>query len=95
MPIDQTIDTLTDTDYAQNVGFVAGGFAAAAVLGNVFERFGPDLPNEAYGVASIAASTFALSGTDRKYAAAGGGVYIVDQLGRRFGVRQTVLGMGA
>lgn len=95
MPINQTIDQLTDEGAWMNVGFVAGGYVVAAVLNNVTEGFGPDLPNELYGVASIAASTYALSGSDRKYAAAGGGVYLVDALAQRLGVKNTVTSLGA
>lgn len=96
MAISQTISMLTSTDFATNVGFVAGGWAFAVVLGNVVERFaGMDLPNELYGVASIGASTYFLSGNDRKYAAAGGGIYVADQLAQRFGVKQSVTQLGA
>lgn len=95
MPIDKTIDQLTDSDAWMNVGFVAGGYVAAAVLNNVTENVGPDLPNELYGVASIAGATYALSGTDRKYMAAGGGLYVVDALAQRFGFKSTVTQLGA
>lgn len=95
MAIDDTVSMLTDTDYAMNVAFVAGGWAAAVVLGNVIENFaGMDLPNELYGVVSIGVSTYALTGSDRKYMAAGGGIYIVDQVAQRFGLKQSVTQLG-
>lgn len=95
MAISKTINMLTDTDFAMNVGFVAGGYAFAAVANNVAEGFGPDLPNELYGVASVAGATYVLSGTDRKYAAAGGALYTVDALAQRVGVKDTVTELGA
>jgi len=96
MPIDDTVSTLTDTDYAEDVAYVAGGWAFSVVLANVVERFaGVDLPNELYGVGSIAASTYFMSGSNRSMMAAGGGLYVADQLSQRFGVKQTVTQLGA
>jgi len=95
MPIDKTLSMLTDTDYYQDVGFVAGGWAFAVVLANVVERFGGmDLPNELYGVASVAGATYFLRGSDRKMMAAGGGIYVADQLAQRFGVKQSITQLG-
>lgn len=95
MPISKTIDTLTDTDFAMNVGYVAGGWAFAVVLGNVLESMvGIDLPNELYGVVSIAGATYVLTGTDRKYASVGGGIYIADSVAQRLGVKQSVTQLG-
>lgn len=70
MPLDATVSMLTDSDYATNVAFVAGGYVAGALAQNLVEgAAGMDLPNELYGIASIAASTY-LSGDSMRYMAA-------------------------
>lgn len=95
MPIDKTVNRLSSTSHWQNVAFVAGGYAFAMVLGNVVERFaGMDIPNELYGVGSIAAGTY-YGGSDGRYMAAGGGVYVLDSVAQRVGVKNAVTQLGA
>jgi len=95
MPIDKTLDMLTDADFAMDIGFVVGGWVFAVVSANVVERFaGMDLPNELYGVASVAGASYVLSGYERKMMATGGGIYVADQLAQRFGLKQSVTNLG-
>lgn len=89
--IDEAFGTLADVDVWEQAAAVFGGFVAPTIARNVLEgQTEMDVPDEAYGVAVVAASPYspAYSGE----IAIGGGLYTIDTALERFGLKQTVTG---
>lgn len=93
--LNDSIDPLMEDDYWMDVAAIAGGYGASMVLNTAVEDSVPfDVPNEAYGVAVGAGSFYALDGDMAKMGAAGGGVYVLDSLAQRAGVKEKITNMG-
>jgi len=77
--------TLADSDFFMEMGAVAVGFVGGIVVKTLVDGI-IDLPNEIYGgVVTVGAVVYdhELS----RHAAAGGGLYILDQFASRFGAQ--------
>lgn len=66
--------------------------AAAYVVTRGVETFAEgmtdfDIPNELYGVITILGANGWLAGDYRQYAMAGGGIYVLDEVGKRFEIK--------
>lgn len=67
--------------------------AAAYIVTRGVETFAEgltdfDIPNELYGLITILAANGSLEGETRQYAIAGGGIYVLDEVGKRFEIKQ-------
>ncbi|MFC7140029.1 hypothetical protein ACFQMA_09305 [Halosimplex aquaticum] len=89
-------DVLADSDTWMKIGVAAGAFAGATVGRNVIEqRFGyTQVPDEAYGLGTVAGSAMFLDGDMSKFAIVGGGLHTVEALARRFNIKQRVENAG-
>jgi len=84
-------DALADDDTWMDAAEVAAGYAGPMVGANVLEGSMPfDAPNEAYGLAGVAAGEYA----GRRMVSVGSGLYTLDALARRAGLKQKVTRMG-
>ncbi|WP_435349002.1 hypothetical protein [Haloarchaeobius sp. HRN-SO-5] len=84
-------DALADDDTWSDAAEVAAGYIGPMAFANVAEgatRF--DIPNEAYGLAGI----YAGEQIGRRAVSVGSGVYTLDALAQRFGVKSTVTQFG-
>jgi hypothetical protein len=89
-----SFDKLADTGMWQNVLVLFGGFLGATLFKNTIEgRVEIDIPDEAYGILIIAASAGLLEGEYQQFAVMGGGLYTVDKLAERFGIKSKVQGV--
>lgn len=83
--------TVADVDFATDagivlVGYMVPGLAAAAADGSL----PVDVPDEAFGIAEIVGAEAVLDGDTKTLVQYGGGVYTLDALLTRFGVREAV-----
>ncbi len=86
------MDALTESDTWVDAGYVAGGYLVPAVGGSLLEgTMGVDLPNELYGVAGIAGSEMVVG---ERMMTVGSGLYTVDALAQRFGLKNSVTSLG-
>lgn len=89
--IDEAFGTLADVDMWEEAAAVAAGFLAPTLIRNVAEgRTDMDVPDEAYGVAIVAAGAYSPMYSGE--IAVGGSVYTLDTLLERFDLKQTVIG---
>lgn len=90
------LDRLLEFDHWEEVALAFAGFLLPTLVQVTLEGRGiVSLPNEAYGITAMVGSGIALDGEYRKAAGVGAGVYTVDQLLNRFGIKQTIAKMGA
>ena len=88
MDFGDAFDTLADDEFWMDAVMLFIGFVLPIALANVLEGMaGVDLPNEVYGV-GVAGGAAVIG--DYRMVSAGGGLYTVDALARRGGVRQRV-----
>lgn len=89
--IDEAFGTLADADVWEQAAAVFAGFVAPTIARNVLEgQTSMDIPDEAYGIAVVAASPYAPAYSGEL--ALGGGLYVIDTGLERFGLKQTVTG---
>lgn len=87
--------TVTDTATYEQAAAAGAGFMGSIVLDNLADRFVPmDVPDEVSGIAGMALAA-AYGGDYSKPLMAGAGVYTADAAARRFGIKETVTGLGA
>jgi hypothetical protein len=94
MPMDYSdaIESITDDDTWMDAGFVAGGYLVPAIGGSALEGMvGVDLPDELYGIGGMAASEMVVG---ERMATVGSGLYVVDSLAQRLGVKDSVSNLG-
>lgn len=85
-------DALADDEVWMDAAMVAGGYLVPAVGGTALENAaGIDLPNELYGAAGIAVSEMAIG---QPMVSVGSGLYTVDALSQRFGLKESVTSIG-
>jgi hypothetical protein len=89
--IDEAFGTLADVDMWEEAAAVTGGYLAPTLARNLLEgETDMDVPDEAYGIAVMAVGAYSpMYGGE---IALGGGVYTVDTLLERVGLKQTVTG---
>lgn len=91
-----SFEVLADGEMWMNIVVLGAGFMGGTLVKNTVEgRNLVDAPDEAYGLVVSVASYYALDGDYQKFATIGGGLYTVDKLAQRFGVKSRVEGMGA
>ncbi len=84
-------DALADDDTWMDAAEVAAGYLGPGMVANVAEGSTPfDIPNEAYGLAGIAAG----EKMGRRMVSVGSGVYTIDALAQRFGLKNRVTSFG-
>jgi len=89
LDVDAATDSLTDTMLWENAARVAGGYLVPVIAaGFVNSRIG--LPDEAYGLIGVGAH--AAMGLDMM--AVGSGVYTVDALAKRTGIKDDATSLG-
>jgi hypothetical protein len=94
--VSTAVTKLADQDVWIEAGYIAGGFFGPTVVENVVEgQFGFDAPSELYGAGSMVAEYYALSGKQRSRTMGGSGLFVLDALLERAGLKQTVVNMGA
>lgn len=96
MEFGDAIDVLAEpATYVESVGAAGAGYMAPSIVNNLADRFSPmDLPDEAAGLAVIAGAEAA--GVPYKGAIqAGAGAYTAEKAAERFGIKETVVNMGA
>ncbi len=84
-------DALADDDTWMDAAEVAAGYIGPMAVANVAEgatQF--DVPNEAYGLLGI----YAGEKMGRRMVSVGSGVYTIDALGQRFGLKNRVTSIG-
>lgn len=87
------LDELADPEFWSQAGAVFGGFLAPTVVRNFAEGSLPyDIPDELYGVAVIVGAQY--SPAYKQQLMLGGGLYSVDKLAERFGLKQSITGVG-
>lgn len=85
-------DALADDDVWTDAAMVAGGYLIPAVGGSALENtMNIDLPNELYGAAGIAVNEMFIG---EQMLTVGSGVYTVDALAQRLGVKNSVTSLG-
>jgi hypothetical protein len=90
---DDAFGTLADADMWEEAAAVLAGFLAPSIVANVAEGNTPfDVPDEGYGIAVMFLAQYSpmYSGS----LTLGGGMYSVDKLLQRFGLKQTITQMG-
>jgi len=95
MSVEAIQSTLTDADTYEMVAAAGAGYMAPFVLDNIADRFAPmDVPDEAIGLAAVGLAA-AYGGDYSASMMAGAGAYTADAAARRFGIKDTVTGLGA
>jgi len=90
------LNRLADFDMWEDVIILFVGFIVPTLLKNTVEgRDIINLPDEVYGLVVIVGAGMLTSGSTRKFAAAGGGLYSVDALAQRLNIKTTLEEMGA
>ncbi|WP_435332842.1 hypothetical protein [Haloarchaeobius sp. TZWWS8] len=85
-------DALADDDTWMDAAEVAAGYLGPMAFANVAEGMTPfDVPNEAYGLLGI----YAGEKFDHRMVSVGSGVYTLDVLAQRFGLKDKVTSVGA
>lgn len=87
MDFGDAFDELADDDFWIDAAMVFGGFMAPNLAAGALESVGPDLPNELYGIGTAAAAETVL---DERMVTLGAGLYTVDTLAIRTGIKQRV-----
>jgi hypothetical protein len=90
MDFSGAFDDLVESDFWIEAALVFGGFIFPTLAANVIEARGPDLPNEVYGGATAAGGL----AYGQEMVAVGGGVYVVDALAQRVGVKESITSLG-
>lgn len=90
------LGALMDADMWMDVAIVLVGFVAPTLLANTVDNV-VELPDEIYGVIVIAISNLAMDRrtSESKMLSLGGGLYTLDALLERFGIKETVEQVGA
>lgn len=89
--LNEAFGTLADADMWEEGAAALAGFLAPTLARNVMEgRTSMDIPDAAYGVAVVAASTY--SPAYSEYIAIGGAAYTGDKLLEAVELKQTVTG---
>jgi len=90
MGLEENFDALADADMWLDLATIGAGYMGASLTQTLIdERVGFDLPNEGYGVGFM----FAGLAVDVEYSdnmAMRGGLYTLDALGQRFGLKNKV-----
>lgn len=92
MDFGDAFDTLAESEFWIDAAMVFAGFILPIIAANVTESYGPDLPDEIYGVAVVAGNE-AFYG--ESMISVGGGLYTVDAIAQRAGVKGTITQLGA
>lgn len=95
MPFDsQTFDRLAEPNTWIDFAAIGGGYMGASLAQASLEGPLPfDLPNEAYGL-GVAYVGYSVDMKHSSKVATGGGLYTVDALAQRFGLKDAVTSMG-
>jgi hypothetical protein len=87
---------LMDSEFVIHVVIVLAAYMVPTLLKNTIEgRDVVDLPDEVYGLVTVLGSGYLLDGDYRKFAGIGGGVYTVEKVTERAGIKSAVDEMGA
>lgn len=84
MNFGDAFDTLANDELWIDVVMLFVGFFGSSLLATALEAVGPDLPNEVYGIGVAAGNEMF---TDYRMVTAGAGLYSVDVLAERVGVK--------
>lgn len=88
MELTESYETLASGDTIEMVGIIGGAYMAGTLMKNTIEgRTTLDVPDEAYGLATVGVGGYALDGDRAKYAIIGGGLYAGDALAERVGIK--------
>jgi hypothetical protein len=94
--LNDAVDGLMDEEMWVEVAAIGGGYLGTSLAQSTVEGTVPfDLPNEAYG--AVGAAGFLMFGDSIPYAdqmAMGAGLYTVDALAQRVGVKDQVTNIG-
>lgn len=91
--INDAFGTLAEADMWEDAVATLAGFLAPTVARNVIEpNTGMDIPDEVYGLIVLFGGQY--SPMYGNAISIGGGMYTVDQLLERLGLKQTVVGLG-
>ena len=91
MNFGDAFQTLADDETWMDAAEVAAGYAGPMVGANVLEGSMPfDVPNEAYGLVGIAAGEYG----GRRMVSVGSGLYTIDALAQRAGLKRKVTQVG-
>ncbi|MFB6087851.1 MAG: hypothetical protein ABEJ85_04960 [Haloarculaceae archaeon] len=83
------LDELADPEFWTQAGAVFAGFVGPTVAKNLIEpNTDYDIPDELYGVLVVAGAQYAPA--YERELMLGGGLYTVDQLAIRYGLKQTI-----
>jgi len=86
-----SFDKLADSETWEQVVVLGAGYMGGTLLKNTVEgRMDVDAPDEVYGVAIVAGSTYFLDGEYAKFGSLGGALYTADALATRFGIKSKV-----
>ncbi|WP_231184721.1 hypothetical protein [Haladaptatus sp. DYF46] len=90
-----SFEKLADTDTMQDIATLGGAYMAAVILKNTIDgRMSIDVPDEAYGIAVAGGANYAASGETAKFGMLGGGLYTLDALARRVGIKAKLQNAG-
>jgi len=91
MDFGAAFDELSETDFWIDAALVFVGFMIPVVMANLVESGSRDLPNVVYGGITAGAGVM----TGYNMVAVGGGVYALDTVAQRTGLKQRVTTLGA
>lgn len=91
--VSTAVTKLADTDVWVEAAYVGFGFFGPTIVENVAEgeiSQIPDVPSELYGAGAMAAEYYFLSGKQRSRTMSGSGLFVIDALAERAGMKQTL-----
>lgn len=91
--VSTAVTKLADTDVWIEAAYIGAGFFAPTVVENVAEgeiSQMPDVPSELYGAGAMAAEYYFLSGKQRSRTMGGSGLFVLDALLDRAGMKQSL-----
>jgi hypothetical protein len=92
--VSTAVKKVADSDTWIESLYVAGGFFGPTVVENVvegeIEQIPEKVPSEAYGLGAMAAEYKFLTGKQRSRAMAGSGLFVLDSLADRTGLKQSL-----
>lgn len=92
-------ETVTDAGFARDAAVVLGGYLAPTLLAGPVEGMArnnlpvPNVPDEAHGILVVVGAEAVLSGDEKVLVQYGGGVYTLEKLLERFGVKDALNGL--
>ncbi len=91
-----SFEALADTDTMRDIATLGGAYMAAVVLKNTIDgRMSINVPDEAYGIVVAGGANYAADGDTAKFGMLGGGLYSLDALARRAGIKSKIQNAGS